>query len=130
MSTSLFEHLALVDATMLASSRPPVPAQERRAIKLTHSVDPEAGRGFDWLMPEAANSAKFIHHEQSADFTLFVFDDRSVLVLLSTGYVYSVASGNPDSVQKISAWLASHNIVLRPDEAPDDASHKFEGPND
>ncbi|MNJ71999.1 hypothetical protein D3C77_686060 [compost metagenome] len=102
-----------------------MPAKERRAILLAQLVNPDAGRGFDWLVPEAVNSAKFIHYEQSADFSLFVFDDRSVLVLLSTGFVYSVASGNPHSLVKISEWLASHNIVSTITGAQPAASHLF-----
>ncbi|WP_439126206.1 MAG: hypothetical protein ACNJA3_27960 (plasmid) [Pseudomonas rhizophila] len=111
MPQSLFDRLALFDAAMLASGRPAVAAEERRAIQLTNSVNPEAGRGFDWLVPEAASTAKIIHHEQSADFLMFAFDDRSLLVLLQTGFVYSVASCNADSLGKVEAWLKTHSIA-------------------
>lgn len=108
---SLFDRLAQFDAAMLASGRPAVPGEERRAIQLTNSVNPDAGRGFDWLVPEAASTAKIIHHEQSADFMMFAFEDRSLLVLLQTGYVYSVASCNADSLGKVQVWLKTHDIV-------------------
>jgi len=111
LATSLFDHLVHLDATMLASDRPSVPPLMRRAILLAQAVIPGAGRGLDWLVTESTRTAKFIHHEQAADFLLFVFDDRSVLVVLSTGFFYAVASGNAESVEKLSAWLASHKIV-------------------
>jgi len=126
---SLFERLAQFDAAMLASGRPSVPGEDRRAIKLTNSVNPEAGRGFDWLVPEAASTAKIIHHEDSAEFMVFAFDDRSVLVLLQTGFVFSVASGTTASLGKIKAWLESHNIAHGPFSGPSAANQPFDQPN-
>lgn len=111
MTQSLFERLAQFDAAMLESGRPSVPSEERRAIQLTNSINPEAGRGFDWLLPEAARTAKIIHHEKSADFMMFGFNDRSLLVLLQTGFVFSVANCNVQSLGKVEAWLKSHDIV-------------------
>jgi hypothetical protein len=123
---SLFERLAQFEAAILASGLPSVPGEERRAIQLTNSVNPEAGRGFDWLVPEAASSAKIIHHEQSADFMVFAFDDRSLLVLLQSGFVYSVASCNADCLSKVQAWLKSHDIVSSPQAGPAAANQTFD----
>jgi hypothetical protein len=126
---SLFDRLAQFDAAMLASGQSSVPGEERRAIQLTNSVNPEAGRGFDWLLPEAAGTAKMIHHEESAEFMVFAFDDRSVLVLLQTGFVFSVASGNSVSLGKIKAWLEGHNIVHGPSSGPTATNQSFDLPN-
>ncbi|MCU9527475.1 hypothetical protein [Pseudomonas mosselii] len=104
----MFEWLVQIDATILSSDRPPLPPMERRAILLAQAVNPGEGRGFDWLVPESTNTAKFIHHEHVSDFTVFVFDDRSVLVVLGTGFFYAVANGDSLSVATISDWLTSH----------------------
>lgn len=126
VSKSLFEHLAMIDAANVASNRVDVLPQDRRAILLANQVNPSSGRGFDWLVMQAASVAKFIHLEQSADFTLFVFEDRSVLVLLSSGHVFSVANGAVDSLQKVARWLASHSIVPAPPSLPAAANQPFD----
>lgn len=108
MATNLFDRLAQIDATILASDRPPVPPMMRRAILLAKAVNPGAGRGFDWLVSESTHTAKYIHHEHASDFTVYVFDDRSILAVLGTGFFYAIANGDTLSVATLSDWLTSH----------------------
>ncbi|MBJ2214051.1 MULTISPECIES: hypothetical protein [Pseudomonas] len=114
MSNGFFEYLAKVDATLLSSGRPVIPPAERQSILITGQVNPEEGRGFDWLVPEAHSKAKFIHAEGGGGFACFIFDDRSILILLQSGHVYALPSATDSNIKKIEAWLLSHHIEAKP----------------
>lgn len=114
MSNGFFEYLAKVDATLLSSGRPVIPPAERQSILITGQVNPEEGRGFDWLVPEAHSKAKFIHAEGGGGFACFIFDDRSILILLQSGHVYALPSATDNNIKKIEAWLLSHHIEAKP----------------
>lgn len=111
MPSSLFKYLAQIDAVLLDTGEAPVPVKDRKAVKLAEAVKPADGQGFDWLFQEAATTAKYIHREEQASFTCFIFRDRSVLVLLQSGHLYAAGNGSPESLAKILAWLGSHEIV-------------------
>lgn len=109
--SSLFKYLAQIDAVLLNNDEAHVPVKDRIAVKLAEAVNPDGGQGFDWLFQEAATTAKYIHHEEQASFTCFIFRDRSVLVLLQSGHLYAVGNGSAESLAKIRVWLGSHAIV-------------------
>lgn len=108
--TQLADRLAKYELVLNKPGRPETAPAERFALSLCRQLDPDSGLGFDWILAQAQNKAKYIHLEQSADFAVFIFLDRSILVLLQSGYTFAVPSGTPSNIMAIENWLLTHGI--------------------
>lgn len=115
MNPQLSSFLLQVESQLSQSGRTAVPPADRTAIVLAQKVTPEpySEFGFDWLLKEAMSKAKFTKLEVEAEMGVFVFPDRSVLVLLQSGPVYAVPSATQSNIDKISAWLLGQGVSER-----------------
>lgn len=113
MNPRLSTFLLTVEAQLSESDRPTVPPAERTAIQLAKQVTPEpySEFGFDWLLREGMAKAKYTKLEVKAEMGVFVFPDRSVLVLLQSGPVYAVPSATPSNIEKINRWLLDQGVA-------------------
>lgn len=112
MGSPFLEYLSKIDAAMISSGRPAVRPAERLSLGLAAQVAPLEGRGFDWLLEQAMSCAKHVYLQPAGDFAGFVFIDRSVLILLQSGYLYAVPSAVTSNLSKIDAWLTTHGVDL------------------
>lgn len=112
MGAPFLDYLSRIEDVLLEMNLPPVAPADRKALQFAARVSPQNGFGFDWLVAEAAPKAKHVYLHSDADFIGFVFLDRSVLVLLQSGYLYAVPSAVDVSLRKIEGWFLSHGIQL------------------
>ena len=112
MGAPFLEYLSRIEDVILEMNLPPVAPADRQALRLAGRVSPQNGYGFDWLVAEAVPRSKHVYLHSDADFMGFVFIDRSVLVLIQSGYLYAVASAGEINLRKIDDWFLSHGIQL------------------
>ena len=112
MGAPFLEYLSRIEDVILEMNLPPVAPADRQALRLAGRVSPQNGYGFDWLVAEAVPRSKHVYLHSDADFMGFVFIDRSVLVLIQSGYLYAVPSAGEINLRKIDDWFLSHGIQL------------------
>jgi len=112
MGAPFLDYLSRIEDVILELNLPPVSPADREALRLAGQVSPQNGYGFDWLVAEAVPKSKHVYLHSETDFIGFVFIDRSVLVLLQSGYLYAVPSAGETNLCKIDDWFRSHGIQL------------------
>jgi len=100
------------DNILQESADASIPVRERLAIRLAEQVTPEPGSAhdLDWLVGKALGEARYVHMEPEAGIIIFSFADRSILCVLSTGYMFGVTDGTQQNAQKVISWLEQQGL--------------------
>lgn len=114
--TQLYNYLVTTDARLQMACEAYVKQDDRFALVLARLVprEPESPLGFDWVLLQSVEKAKYTHIVPEADMAIFSFPDCSVLVLFESGLLFAAPDSSPQNAACIVAWIESKGVVGKP----------------
>lgn len=103
-------YLERLDNFLVKAGQPDIPPGDRAAIALSRQVGAGTDKGFEWLIAECNQQARFTRIETDYELLIFTFGDRSVLAVLKGTEQVAIPDGSAPSLVHLQHWLLSFGI--------------------